>query len=210
MRFVGLALISALAASVLTAGCENEPPLSPGAGQTAPRPESPLPASAASQAPPGDGISAARAEITPAPMPGAPPSLAPASDAVPGVTTRAAEAAPSRVTRVALQDLEDNYLEGNYIEGNDGPLAAGNRRLTGDGLSEDRLLQDPLIGDTLIGDGEPMDDVDDAASGVVEPDPDQAGAPVEPPSFPRPASRPTAAGAGQAEPRGTASENQQR
>jgi hypothetical protein len=204
MRFMGLAFISAASGAMW--GCENARPPSPGTSEA---PSS----STSSTANLGPG-----AETAPAAVPGA---------------ARVSETAP-RVTRVALQ-------------GSDTPggnpqqklLAAGDPPLTGE-----RLLRDPLIGDTLIGDGEPMDDVDDAASGVAEPDrgddpaggdptgsdptgsgprglakpdPDQAGAPVEPPSFPRPALSPGASPegsmglrAGQAAARATALENQQR
>jgi hypothetical protein len=196
MRFVGLALISALAASEATWGCQSAPP-SPGTS------EAPSLAAASRKEDP-----AAQAEATSAPL---------------SAAAGAAEAA-SRVTRSVLPG--DNPSKGLL-------LAAGDPRLNGEHPGEERLLHDPLIGDTLIGDGEPMDDVDDAASGVAAPapgnppgdpgsasedvaqrDPDQAGAPVEPPSLPAPAPRlsggSTASGAGQAEPRGTALENQQR
>jgi hypothetical protein len=215
MRFVGLALISALPASGAAWGCQNAAPL-PGTSEA---PFVPAPST---------GDLAAGAER-------APPALSEAASA---------SGATPRVTRVALQghDSRGSDSRGSDSRGSDSlggdpsghdpadrdsqeRLLAGNPSLTGE-----RLLRDPLIGDTLIGDGEPMDDVDDAASGVSEPepaglakpDPDQAGAPVEPPSFPRPARlspegssggspegslRP---GAGQVEPRGTALENQQR
>jgi len=197
MRFVGLALISALAASGATWGCQNAPaPASETASLQTP---------AAAQLSP-DGI-AAGAEVIAAPLPGGPTGGSPekspeaAPDVVRGVAAHSAEVAPSGVTRIALQGDDLKSHESKL-------LAAGG--LSNDGLSEDRLLQDPLIGDTLIGDGEPMDDVDDAASGVSEPDPDQAGAPNEPPAIPHPAALRGAPGAGQAEPRGTAPENQQR
>jgi hypothetical protein len=195
MRFVGLALISALAASGAAWGCQNAQPPSPGTSEAPSTPASPTEPLAA-------GI-----EKAPAALPGA---------------ASAGETTP-RVTRVAVQGRDPSSRDPSSRD-QDRLLAAGDPPLTGE-----RLLRDPLIGDTLIGDGEPMDDVDDAASGVAEPDPglpkpdpDQAGAPIEPPSFPRPALQPSEGssrvspegspgpGAGQAEPRGTALENQQR
>jgi hypothetical protein len=166
MRFVGLALISALAASGAAWGCQNAP--SPGVGEA-----------------PADNVSSV-AEKAPAARPGIP--------------------ATSRIAPVALQ-------------GNDRLLAAGDPPRRDERRIQDPLIGEPamggniiggnIIGDVLIGDGEPMDDVDDAAPGIAEPDPDQAGAPSEPPSFPLPTPLLTATGAAQAEPQGAASENQQ-
>ena len=206
MRFGGLALISALAASGAAWGCQK------------------------GQAPSLDTSGAPSIPTAPTEHRATGGEKAPA--ALSGAA-RAGEAAPP-VTPVALQgnspssrDQESRDQESRDQRSHDQErlLAAGDAPLAGE-----RLLRDPLIGDTLIGDGEPMDDVDDAASGVAEPDPggparpdpDQAGAPVEPPSFPRPALQPSEGpsgvspdrspglGAGPAEPRGTALENQQR
>ena len=131
MRFVGLALISALAASGATWGCQGAQPPSPGT----------------SEAP---SLSAASSKE----------ALAPKAEAANAPLSAAASAeAASRVTR--------SVLPGDHPPSKDLLLAAGDPRLNGEPPGEERLLHDPLIGDTLIGDGEPMDDVDDAASGVA-------------------------------------------